>query len=43
MALFGVRALLGDRRRALPDVIARTTVIYSSDARAARLWFLSRD
>ena len=34
--------LLGDRRRALHDVIAGTTVIYSWDARAARLRFLSR-
>src|SRR5271166_2699473 len=32
----------GDRRRALHDVIAGTTVIYSWDARAARLRFLSR-
>jgi uncharacterized RDD family membrane protein YckC len=43
MALFSVRVLLGDRRRALHDVIARTTVIYAWDARAARLRFLSRD
>jgi uncharacterized RDD family membrane protein YckC len=35
--------LLGDRRRALHDVIAGTAVIYSWDARAARLRFLSRD
>jgi RDD family len=34
--------LLGDRRRALHDVIAGTAVIYSWDARAARLRFLSR-
>jgi uncharacterized RDD family membrane protein YckC len=34
--------LLGDRRRALHDVIAGTTVIYSWDARAARLRFLSK-
>ena len=34
--------LLGDRRRALHDVIARTAVVYSWDARAARLRFLSR-
>jgi len=34
--------LLGDRRRALHDVIAGPTVIYSWDARAARLRFLSR-
>ena len=33
--------LLGDRRRALHDVIAGTAVIYSWDARAARLRFLS--
>ena len=35
--------LLGDRRRALHDVIAGTAVIYSWDARAARLRYLSRD
>jgi uncharacterized RDD family membrane protein YckC len=35
--------VLGDRRRALHDVIAGTTVIYSWDARAARLRFLSRN
>jgi uncharacterized RDD family membrane protein YckC len=35
--------LLGDRRRALHDVIAGTAVVYSWDARAARLRFLSRD
>jgi uncharacterized RDD family membrane protein YckC len=35
--------LLGDRRRALHDVIAGTAVIYSWDARAARLRFLYRD
>ena len=34
--------LLGGQRRALHDVIAGTTVIYSWDARAARLRFLSR-
>jgi uncharacterized RDD family membrane protein YckC len=34
--------VLGGRRRALHDVIARTAVIYSWDAPAARLWFLSR-
>jgi uncharacterized RDD family membrane protein YckC len=34
--------LLGDRRRALHDVIAGTAVVYSWDARAARLRFLSR-
>ena len=34
--------LLGDRRRALHDVIAGTAVIYSWDARAARLRFLSQ-
>ncbi len=38
-----VGILLGDRRRALHDVIAGTVVIYSWDARAARLRFLSRD
>ena len=37
-----VGILLGNRRRALHDVIAGTTVIYSWDARAARLRFLSR-
>jgi uncharacterized RDD family membrane protein YckC len=37
-----VGILLGDRRRALHDVIAGTAVIYSWDARAARLRFLSR-
>ncbi len=35
--------LLGERRRALHDVIAGTAVIYSWDARAARLRYLSRD
>jgi len=35
--------LLGGQRRALHDVIAGTAVIYSWDARAARLRFLSRD
>ena len=34
--------LLGDRRRALHDVIADTVVVYSWDARAARLRYLSR-
>jgi uncharacterized RDD family membrane protein YckC len=34
--------LVGDRRRALHDVIAGTAVVYSWDARAARLRFLSR-
>ncbi len=34
--------LLGSRRRALHDVIADTVVVYSWDARAARLRFLSR-
>jgi uncharacterized RDD family membrane protein YckC len=34
--------LLGDQRRALHDVIAGTAVIYSWDARAARLRFLAR-
>ena len=34
--------LLDDQRRALHDVIARTVVVYSWDARAARLRFLSR-
>jgi len=34
--------LLGRRRRALHDVIAGTVVIYSWDARAARLRFLAR-
>jgi uncharacterized RDD family membrane protein YckC len=33
---------LGNRRRALHDVIAGTAVIYSWDARAAWLRFLSR-
>jgi uncharacterized RDD family membrane protein YckC len=37
-----VGILLGDHRRALHDVIAGTAVIYSWDARAARLRFLSR-
>ncbi len=37
-----VGILVGDRRRALLDVIAGTAVIYSWDARAARLRFLSR-
>jgi uncharacterized RDD family membrane protein YckC len=34
--------VFGGRRRALHDVIAGTTVIYSWDARAARLRYLSR-
>ena len=34
--------VLGDRRRALHDVIAGTAVVYSWDARVARLRFLSR-
>ena len=34
--------LVGDRRRALHDVIAGTAVVYSWDARAARLRFLAR-
>jgi len=34
--------LLGDRRRALHDVIAGTAVVYSWDARAARVRFLTR-
>jgi len=34
--------LLGDRRRALHDVIAGTVVVYSWDARAARLRYLAR-
>jgi uncharacterized RDD family membrane protein YckC len=34
--------LVGDRRRALHDVIAGTAVVYSWDARAARLRVLSR-
>jgi len=37
-----VGILLGNRRWALHDVIAGTAVIYSWDARAARLRFLSR-
>jgi uncharacterized RDD family membrane protein YckC len=37
-----VGIVLGGRRRALHDVIAGTVVIYSWDARAARLRFLSR-
>jgi uncharacterized RDD family membrane protein YckC len=35
--------LLGEQRRALHDVIAGTVVVYSWDARAARLRFLSRE
>jgi uncharacterized RDD family membrane protein YckC len=35
--------LLDSQRRALHDIIARTVVVYSWDARAARLRFLSRD
>jgi uncharacterized RDD family membrane protein YckC len=38
-----VGILLGDRRRALHDVIAGTAVVYSWDARAAQLRFLYRD
>ena len=38
-----VGILLGRQRRALHDVIAGTAVIYSWDARAARLRYLSRD
>ena len=34
--------LVGDRRRTLHDVLAGTVVIYSWDARAARLRFLTR-
>jgi len=34
--------LLGDRRRALHDVIAGTVVVYAWDARAARLRYLAR-
>lgn len=44
--LFGLGFLgivLGRERRALHDVIAGTAVIYSWDARAARLRFLSRE
>jgi uncharacterized RDD family membrane protein YckC len=37
-----VGIVLGGQRRALHDVIAGTAVIYSWDARAARLRFLSR-
>jgi uncharacterized RDD family membrane protein YckC len=37
-----VGILLGRQRRALHDVIAGTAVVYSWDARAARLRFLSR-
>ena len=37
-----VGILLGNRRRALHDVVAGTAVIYAWDARAARLRFLSR-
>jgi uncharacterized RDD family membrane protein YckC len=43
--LFGLGFLgivLGGKRRALHDVIAGTAVVYSWDARAARLRFLSR-
>jgi uncharacterized RDD family membrane protein YckC len=36
-----VGILLGDRRRALHDVIAGTAVVYAWDTRAARLRFLS--
>lgn len=35
--------LLGDQRRTLHDVIAGTVVVYSWDARAARLRYLSRN
>ena len=35
--------LLDGQRRALHDIIARTVVVYSWDARAARLRFLSRE
>jgi uncharacterized RDD family membrane protein YckC len=35
--------LVGEQRRALHDVIAGTCVVYSWDARAARLRFLARD
>ena len=38
-----VGILLGEQRRALHDVIAGTVVVYSWDARAARLRFLSRE
>jgi uncharacterized RDD family membrane protein YckC len=38
----GFAGILGDQRRALHDVIAGTAVIYSWDARGARLRFLSR-
>ena len=38
-----VGILLDGRRRALHDVIAGTVVVYSWDARAARLRFLTRD
>jgi uncharacterized RDD family membrane protein YckC len=38
-----VGILVGQRRRALHDVIAGTVVVYSWDARAARLRFLTRD
>ena len=44
--LFGlgfVGILVGQRRRALHDVIAGTVVVYSWDAQAARLRFLARD
>jgi len=40
LGFFGI--IWGDRRRALHDVIAGTVVIYSWDAQAARLRFLSR-
>ena len=42
LRLGSVGILLGNRRRALHDVIAGTAVIYSWDARAARLRFLPR-
>jgi uncharacterized RDD family membrane protein YckC len=35
--------VVGEKRRALHDVIAGTAVVYSWDARAARLRFLSRN
>lgn len=41
LGLVGI--LLGDRRRALHDVIAGTAVVYAWDTRAARLRFLSGD
>jgi uncharacterized RDD family membrane protein YckC len=41
MGLGFLGILLGDRRRALHDVIAATVVVYSWDAQAARLRYLS--